>query len=169
MERYNHRKKQLMKKFSLTITLALCSLFSYSQGNKYLFIEAGGASILGAVNFDIRLNKNDKNGFGLRAGIGNTLGLFDSKDVKDAIIFPIGINYIYGKNNGGIVFGFNTTFIVMDKKKEEQSNFIFAPEIGYRYRPKNKGVSFHISYTPLFNTVDGTMPVWLGAGIGYSW
>jgi len=31
------------------------------------------------------------------------------------------------------------------------------------------GLGFHFSYTPIFNTVDGTMPVFLGIGIGYSW
>lgn len=35
--------------------------------------------------------------------------------------------------------------------------------------PKDNGLSFQATYTPLFNTTEGTMPFWIGVGIGYFW
>ncbi|MDF2514861.1 MAG: Uncharacterized protein K0R59_157 [Sphingobacterium sp.] len=140
-----------------------------AQGQKYVFVEAGGSSIFAAVNFDMRFKKSAREGFGLRAGVGNTLGVFDSEVVKDVVIFPAGVNYVYGSKKSSLVVGLNTSIALMKHNNGSESPVIISPEIGYRYRPYEKGIAFHVSYVPLFNTADGTMPVWLGLGLGYSW
>ncbi|MGJ1419791.1 hypothetical protein ACR79T_09200 [Sphingobacterium spiritivorum] len=158
-----------MKKILLIMSLLTTSFMCIGQGQKYTFIEAGGSSTIVALNFDMRFNKDSREGLGLRAGVGNTFGLFDSEAIKDIVVFPIGLNYIYGKKRSALVFGINTSIALINDKKGGESSFIIAPEVGYRFRPLERGFAFHASYSPLFNTVDGAMPFWFGIGLGYSW
>jgi len=155
------------------IILFILGLFISSaviaQGQKYAFLEAGGGSIFAAVNFDMRFKKDAREGLGFRAGVGNTFGIFDSDIVKDVVVFPLGVNYVYGSKKSAVVVGLNTSIALMKHNNGSESPVIISPEIGYRYRPYEKGIAFHVSYVPLFNTADGAMPVWLGLGIGYSW
>jgi len=158
-----------MRSVYIILCIVFISISSYGQGKKYVFLEAGGSSTIAAVNFDMRFKKETANGFGFRAGVGNTFSLFDSDDIKDVLIVPVGINYIFGKKKNAFIVGVNTTAALMGEKKGYESPLIISPEVGYRFRPETKGLGFHVSYTPLFNTVDGTMPLWIGVGIGYTW
>ncbi len=158
-----------MKNIYITLCFAFISLISNGQGKKYVFVEAGGSSTIAALNFDMRFKKNTVNGLGFRAGVGNSFGLFDSEDIKDVILVPLGFNYVFGEKKSAFVLGVNATVALMGNFKGDESPLIISPEVGYRFRQKTKGVGFHVSYTPLFNTVDGTMPWWFGAGIGYGW
>jgi len=161
------------------ITALLSIFFSisiYGQEQKYVFLEAGGPSIFMSANFDMRFRTSSREGWGARAGVGHSF-LFVDSDEMNALIFPVGINYILGKNRAGLLLGLNATIPFLygeDIRKSFGGVAIAArplivPEIGYRHRPMKSGLGFHFSYTPIFNTVDGTMPVFLGAGIGYSW
>lgn len=158
-----------MRNIYITLCLIFISISSYGQGKKYVFLEAGGSSTIAAVNFDMRFKKEAINGLGFRVGLGNSFGLFESKDIKDVLLVPVGLNYVFGEKKNAFVVGINTTVAIMGEKKGYESPLIISPEVGYRFRPETKGLGFHVSYAPLFNTVDGTMPLWLGAGIGYSW
>ncbi|OCA77146.1 hypothetical protein BBI01_01400 [Chryseobacterium artocarpi] len=159
----------MMKVIILFVLGLFVSSASIAQGQKYAFVEAGGSSIFAAVNFDMRFKKDAREGLGFRAGVGNTFGVFDSELVKDVVVFPVGLNYVYGSKRSSVVVGFNTSIVLVKHRNGSESPVIISPEIGYRYRPYEKGIAFHASYVPLFNTADGTMPVWLGVGVGYSW
>lgn len=40
---------------------------------------------------------------------------------------------------------------------------VYAPEIGYRFRPMNQGIGFQVTWAPLFNTADGAKVAWFGS------
>ena len=157
----------MIKTILTTLLCWLCFNSSFSQGQKFVFIEGGGSGVLLNANFDMRLKKESREGLGFKVGFGNTFYLEDGS----ATTFPIGINYVIGKNKSGLLLGVNSTFSVFGEgtKKFDTKSFVPSLEIGYRFRPIEKGFSFQITYTPLFNTVDGTMPIFGGIGLGYSW
>jgi len=134
-------------------------------------LELAGSGVFTTVNFDMRFNKEVTDGMGFRVGAGGTLVGFDI----DHILYtaPVGINHIFGKGKKGLIVGANSVFAIDSAPKEKKSDdfrsIIFSADIGYRYIPINNGVSFQATYTPLFNTVEDTMPFWIGIGIGYSW
>lgn len=83
----------------------------------------------------------------------------------------LGINYLVGKNRNYLLLGTNITFATFGKgtsQYEIRSN-IPSLEVGYRFIPIKSGFGFQVTYNPLFNTVDGFKPIWLGIGLGYSY
>ncbi|MCA5005382.1 hypothetical protein [Sphingobacterium bovistauri] len=157
-----------MIKTILTTFLFCCFItVTFSQGQKFGFIEGGGSGVLVNANFDMRLKKESRDGIGFKLGLGNTFYLEDGK----ATTIPIGINYLIGKNKSGLLLGLNNTFSIFGKgtKKFETKSVVPSLELGYRFRPLEKGFAFQVTYNPLFNTVDGTMPIFFGIGLGYAW
>jgi hypothetical protein len=139
-----------------------------AQGQKFAFAEGLGSGLLVSANFDMRFKKESREGFGARIGYTNT-GFVGDDDWISA--FPVGINYVYGQARSALLIGFTTTFPVIkdNNNLSDYSNAVFAPEIGYRFRPIEKGVAFQVTWAPLFNTVDGSKIPWFGLGIGYAW
>jgi len=169
--------KVVNKAYIIILLSLLFSDHGFGQGQKYAFLEAGGPSIFTSANFDMRFRPGSREGWGARAGVGHSF-LFTDGEGIDAFTFPVGINYLHGKNRGGLLLGLNVAIPYLHGRVIREAAFagvtigakpVIAPEIGYRYRPLISGIGFHFSYTPLFNTVDGFMPVFLGIGIGYSW
>lgn len=146
-----------------------CTFKSHSQGRQMVYLEGMGAGIFATANFDMRFKKDAREGLGFRAGIGNSSIAID----ESITTIPVGINYVYGKKRSALLLGANAAFGLYDIPKGEQdgnySHFVPSLEIGYRFRPMTRGVAFQVTYNPLFNTVDGTMPAYFGVGIGYSW
>ena len=157
------------KKILFISLLTLCTMNASAQHRKLAFFELGGSSIFGSANYEMRFSRNVNDGWGARFGFGGTFGAFDTGRIYTA---PIGINYIYGEGNNGLLIGANSVFAFNGEGEKKPSDFksvIFSADVGYRYSPKDNGLSFQATYTPLFNTIDGNMPFWIGAGIGYSW
>lgn len=152
----------------LLFALLISSLVSNAQYKKFVFLEGGGSGVLVNAVYDMRITKNQNNGIGFRLGIGNT---FYTEDIKGATTIPIGINYLLGKNKSFLILGANTTFGIFDKNLKDRTVKHIVPslEVGYRFVPQKRGFGFQVTYTPLFNTVDGLKPIYLGIGLGYSW
>ncbi len=122
-----------------------------------------------SVNFDMRFKKDENDGFGFRAGVGNSLILDEN-----ITTIPLGVNYLLGKNKSSLLLGANGTLGLFDNKLEDifnrqNSQFIPSLELGYRYRPISKGIAFQLTTHSFFNTVDKSAPLFFGAGIGYVW
>ena len=157
------------KKILFISLVTLCSVNVTAQHRKLSYIELGGSSIFGSINYDMRFSSNVNDGLGARIGFGGTFGTFDTDRIYTA---PIGVNYVYGKGRNGLLIGVNSVLAFNGEDVKKPSDFksvIFSADIGYRFTPKDNGLSFQATYSPLFNTVDGNMPFWIGAGIGYSW
>lgn len=159
-----------MKRKLVILLLSMFSLSIFAQHRKFGYLEVGGSSVFTSLNFDMRFDRENSDGFGFRVGAGGSFGAFDIDKIYTA---PVGLNYIYGKGKNGLILGANSVFAIDGEPKEKKSDdfrsVIFSADIGYRYTPIHNGFGFQATYTPLFNTIEGIMPFWIGVGIGYSW
>ncbi|WP_392469359.1 hypothetical protein ACF3OC_12925 [Sphingobacterium cellulitidis] len=139
---------------------------SYSQRQKFVFLEGLGSGALVNANFDMRFRADSRDGLGFKAGIGSS-GIYLDEQI---LTIPLGINYIIGKDRSGLLLGVNTVFAASPIDVKKKVNTIMPSlEIGYRFRPIEKGFAFQVTYNPIFNTVDGFKPLWFGVGLGYAW
>ena len=156
--------------------------FSQSHSTSHAFqlqLEVLGPGASSSFNIDSRLTKKE-NGIGFRAGIGITpLGwLKEACNSGSLNSFPIGINYLIGKNQHLLEFGAGGVLLFMTGTKvyctgmeknffsEETTNYWFT-SIGYRYQPVHKkGMTYRILVSPLFQK-DFPVKFWGGASIGY--
>ncbi len=80
------------------------SLCTFGQGQKIIFLEGLGAGVYASVNFDMRFKKDENDGFGFRAGVGNSFILDEN-----IMTIPLGVNYVFGKRKHGLLAGVNGT------------------------------------------------------------
>ena len=173
-----------MRIILLIILLFFISIKDFSQTHSSAHatqfqLEFAGPGIFSSLNIDSRFLKRE-NGPGFRLGIGITpLGMLkDQCNTGSLNSFPIGINYLVGKNKhlfelaGGIVFSFmsGTKRYCSNMGKhffsEKTTNYWFT-SIGYRYQPLHKkGFTYRLFVSPLFQK-NFPVKLWSGAGIGY--
>jgi hypothetical protein len=172
-------------KILLTSFLQLFMLHNgYTQSTPSLHamqiqLEFLGPGVAGSLAVDSRFTKGE-NGLGFRAGIGMTpLGLLrHSCNTGTLNSFPVGINYLAGKNKhllevaaGSVVlFMSGTKLYCLNAEKnffsEETTHYWFA-SAGYRYqRQHKKGVTYRAFISPLFQK-SFPIKLWGGASIGY--
>ena len=173
-----------MKKFFFLIFLLSVGSKNFPQSKfsshaTQLQLEAFGPGSLFSVNIDSRFGKKE-NGLGFRVGIGGTpLGLFGDACNKGSLnTFPLGINYLAGKNKHLLELGAGGVLLFMAGTKrycsdlgkgffgDEAEPYLFLTT-GYRYQPfKRKGLTYRAFVSPLFQK--GFSPkLWAGASIGY--
>ncbi len=139
---------------------------SHAQGQKFVFLEGMGSGVLVNANLDMRFKSESREGLGFKAGIGYS-GLYMDEQL---LTIPFGVNYLLGKNRSGLLLGVNAVISASsDHYNGELKSFVPSLELGYRFRPIEKGFAFQVTYNPLFNTVDGFKPLWFGVGLGYAW
>jgi hypothetical protein len=131
------------------------------------FVELGGPG-LASINFDTRFsNKND--GFGGRAGIGGFSVRDNFSDSKAGLIFlPIGVNYIFGKDNKNyfeIGAGVTPVFGTGDISSDFSETFGHII-LGYRMQPPNGGFTFRAFMCPVFGN-GFFIPYYAGLSFGY--
>ena len=151
-----------MKK-SLTILLAILLLaqVGFSQAAKAVFVEAGGPG-LASFNFDTRFSKKED-------GIGGRIGLGGFKiEGEGAVLIPVTINYIIGKNRKDYFeVGAGATFVpstsAVDGPLSQTSGHL---NFGYRYQPEKGGVFFRATINPVFGQ-DFFWPYYGGLSLGY--
>ncbi|WDF67845.1 hypothetical protein PQ465_16275 [Sphingobacterium oryzagri] len=117
----------------------------------------------------MRFKKDRNDGFGFRAGLGNSFILDEN-----ITTIPLGVNYVFGKRKHGLLAGINGTVGVFKRLRpgafnRKAGDFLPSLELGYRFRPLKKGFAFQTTFNPLFNTANGTMPLFFGLGLGYAW
>lgn len=152
-----------MKKILLFLTIVLVTNEVESQTSaKSIYAELGGPSIAG-LNFDMRL-ANKEDGLGVRAGIGGF-----KIDGEGALFFPLGLNYLFGKDQKNYFeIGAGTTFVsVTGNAIDGNLSTTFGHlSLGYRYQPAQGGFLFRAAVTPVFGK-GFFVPYYLGISFGY--
>ena len=138
---------------------------------KIIFVELLGAGVIGSVNADIRLKKNQQDGFGVRAGFG--LGESFSSDLSSNsgryYSIPLGINYLIGKRRNSLELGSIITpqFTFNKVFNGPQVVAVGVFNFGYRFQPLKEGLLFRAGWQPFYSTNNGLFPKFIGASLGY--
>lgn len=134
-----------------------------------LYAEFGGPSVAG-INFDTRFSKKE-NGIGGRIGFGGFM-----IDGSGVLFVPVGINYLVGKpaTKNFLELGMNLTYVsAKDNGGEADTENRLADTwgsltFGYRYQPKEPGVTFRVSVNPIISFKDAVLwPFYGGVSVGY--
>lgn len=157
-----------MKKFLLITILGLSfSTAIYAQepkSAKNIYFELGGPG-LASINYDMRFNKRN-DGLGFRAGVGGF-----SIDEETALFFPIGLNYLIGKDNRNYLeLGASFTYVNFKDGAGSGDNFTSSfgcLSLGYRLQPANGGFLFRAAITPVFGS-GYFIPFYGGISFGYA-
>ncbi len=142
-----------------------------------IFFEALGSGLLYSLNYERIL---DKWNVGLRAGASYftyAVSSYNRSGNLTLISFPIVASYYYGLRRGHhLQFGLGATLLYTGVATDslgtsfdaERSGVGLAASavVGYRYMPRDGGVSFGIGFTPLVRA-SKFLP-WGGANVGYA-
>lgn len=157
---------------------AVASNSSYLQDNNnkknHLFVEFLGNAGLYSLNYERMLRED----FAARVGIA-CYGVDIENDgitVSSSLyLFPVTLSYLAGKTEhkfevgGGLLISNASVSGKVEGLFDERysSNGIAGTAIvGYRYMPKDGGVTFRAGFTPIFGEY-GVLP-WFGVSIGYN-
>jgi hypothetical protein len=141
-----------------------------------VFIELGGNGLLYTLNYDRVVNEI----FSIRGGIGylsldgtTTSGGQTRAGKVSMLGIPLLANYMLGSDNHKLELGAGMTLFwasgtVSSADMVSSGSGIGAvgtAVLGYRYVPRNGGLTFRIGFTPLFSN-RGFLP-WGGVSLGY--
>jgi len=160
--------------------------------NKHFYSELFGPGYIFSINFDSRFMSNSRLGLGYRIGAGfdiHDFGVgvkhksewgyyyYDKTVTKTVYTIPVGINYVFGRENFPANFevGAGTTFytrkVVIDHfdlyYTEKAGYFTGHLSFMFRIAPVRGGFAFRIGFTPIIGTSGDLYP--MGAvGFGYA-
>lgn len=152
--------------------------------NKTFTAELGGGGVLFSANYDERFKK-ERLGWGYRIGVGYfkddvreyTLQFGYSYVTRTALTIPIGINYLFGKNNSDKMFEVGAGVTIFSRRMSlegdsynssyQDGNFIGHFSFLYRKQPIDGGYTWKIGFTPLIGT-NGEVITSAVIGLGYS-
>ena len=138
-----------MKKFLLSTTFILLGVIFVNAQNKAVYGELGGNGLVFSANYDMRFTKSE-NGFGFRAGVG-----FAGGTGASVFTFPVGLNYLTGKDAHHLELGIGVTPItatidLFDTDEDARGSTTFImPTVGYRYAKVGKGFIGRIYVGPV--------------------
>ena len=168
----SNQMKANIKFFTLTLSIFFLNFTIHAQRflkkeehrNQAVFGELGGNGLVFSVNYDTRF-LNKPIGIGARAGIG----YFGIPGLSDAILIPLQLNYLIGKNGKYLELGAGGTIIAgkLDFAKISYNSVVGTMNIGFRYQPQESGFMCNVALTPLI--IEGFFwPIYGGVGLGYS-
>jgi hypothetical protein len=142
-----------------------------------IFFEALGSGLLYSLNYERII---DKWNVGLRVGVSYftyAVSSYNRSGNLTLVSFPVLASYYYGLWRGHhLQLGLGATILYTGVATDslgtsfdaERSGFGLAASavIGYRYMPRDGGVSFGIGFTPLVRA-SKFLP-WGGANVGYA-
>jgi len=153
------------KSFILLAFAMILSYFGSAQSAKSIYFELGGPGIA-SFNFDTRFSGKD-DGFGGRIGIGGV-----SVDGSGVIYFPMGINWLLGKDGrhyfevGAGVTPVLETGDFSDGDGGDLTNTFGHLTFGYRMQPADGGYTFRVAIVPVFGN-GFFIPYYAGVSFGY--
>ena len=126
--------------------------------------EIGGSGLFFSGNYDFMF-KGQK-GLGARVGFG-----FFGISGASAFTFPVGLNYLIGNTSPNYFqIAFSATYVTgsieIGSGTAKGGGMIYVPSIGYRYAPKDKGVTGQIYVGPL---IIGGLAIFPFGGIGFGY
>jgi hypothetical protein len=141
-----------------------------------VFAEALGSGLLYSVNYE-RLIESWH--VGLRGGVSYftyAVSSYGSSGNLTLLSFPIVASYYLGWRSHNIQLGLGATILYTDVATDSQgtkfdgersgAGVAAAGVVGYRYMPRDGGVTFGVGFTPLVRT-SRFLP-WGGANVGYA-
>lgn len=136
---------------------------------KSVFFELGGPGIT-SVNYDMRFTKSES-GFGGRIGVGALILSSSSTDRFSWVLFPVGLNYLIGKDERNYFeLGAGVTPVYSSNKYDQNSKNFRSSfghlNFGYRFQQKNGGFLFRASINPVFGN-GFFLPYYGGISFGY--
>lgn len=152
---------------------------------KQFYVELGGGGVLFSANYDSRFAKSQL-GFGYRIGLGFGITTVETNsydyygysydyETKSYATFPIGLNYVFGKQKSAHAFEVGAGLSVLTRKVDLY-NYTNDPNnaghvIGYmtfmyRLQPLDGGFTWRIGFTPIIGTAGDIYPS-ATIGIGY--
>ncbi|MBA2561301.1 MAG: hypothetical protein H0V14_00040 [Chitinophagaceae bacterium] len=148
----------------LFISILLAWDINAQTAAKSVYAEIGGPGIA-SLNFDTRFNKTE-GGLGGRIGVGGF-----SIDGSSVVFFPIGINYLLGKDSKNYFeLGAGVTPLIASSDfSDDETNFSTTFGhliIGYRLQPANGGITFRAFICPVFGS-GFFVPYYAGISFGY--
>lgn len=158
-----------MKKILITTVSFFCMIATISAQNsaaKSVFAEIGGPG-LASINYDMRFNKKE-DGLGFRAGVGG-FSIDDFNDRVTVLFFPLGINYLLGKDGRNYFEVGGGATLVSASAKNTTGTFTGTfghLNLGYRLQPRNGGFTFRAAINPIFGQ-GGFIPYYAGISFGY--
>ncbi|HMO32573.1 MAG TPA: hypothetical protein PKE63_05225 [Lacibacter sp.] len=161
-----------MKKVLLLMAIVLFTATSgHAQAAKSVFLELGGPG-LASINFDTRFT-NKQDGIGARVGIGGFSFNYNlGTSGRSSVVFiPLGLNYLLGKNTANFFeLGAGYTQVITSNRTSSGSENFRSSfghlNFGYRYQPKESGVTFRVAINPVFGNF-GFIPTYGGVSVGY--
>ncbi len=153
----------------------------FDTRHKNIYVEFLGSHILLGVNFDMRLNKGQMDGIGLRGGIGGLhVSVEDGDDEADLglVTFPLEFNHLIGKRRSSFETGIGIlpAYATISGEGEftdyeyiEAEGFGIAGAfltLGYRLQPLNNGFMLQINWNPLILRNSGFRVGWFGLSLG---
>ncbi len=153
---------------------------SLNKRHKNITVGINGANLTQGAHFDMRFRKNKMNGFGFKVGVGGfSLRRFLSVRVAEEgiVTAPIQLNYVLGKKRHGLELGFgalpvyakggNTEVAIGNQNLAIDNIDLIGglATIGYKFQPKNTGLSFAINSNHVITESAGTKS-YLGIQIG---
>jgi len=159
----------MLKMKALIITfLSLCGLTTaYGEtANNSIYLELGGNAAAYSVNYE----RNFEREWGLRMG----LGAF-KLDNRVEFAVPMMVNKYWGNSTSGytsnhkLETGLGLVYFTADGKSRifndiHRNTLAATASIGYRYLPKEKGLTFKVAFTPI--VTNSYLLPWIGFSIG---
>lgn len=166
-----------MKKF--VVVFLFLSLIGHSasyaqqterEQGRGVYFELFGSGLTYSINYDQRFEKRF-DGLGFKAGLS-----YIGVDGTSVATFPLGLNYLLGKNGKYFEMGLGGTYLA----GADRSNTFFTGDgrttgdgfvgnliLGYRSEPQDGGFLFRASVTPMFGS-GFFWPFYAGFSFGYA-
>jgi hypothetical protein len=181
--KYRRQAGFLIKKFFCNrLILVVIALTGYSlksvgqqQAKNAVYLEAASKGPVYSINYDRIIRTGDKLAYTVRVGFSIE---------KNAVSFPVGINFMKGQNDHHAEFSF--TVIPFIDRVDENSGmnndetdkyFFINPTIGYRFQKVEKGIFIKAAVGPSifldppandFWNMDPKVHAFLSIGAGFS-
>ena len=166
-------RKALTRPTFLVIIFSLSLLSAFAQeeeeppgkpsGNaSQVYVEAGGPGFAYSLNYDGRFGRKDK-GIGFRVGASAIY-----VDGSGAFTFPIGLNYLIGRQGNYFEVGAGATLATSEDVFDTESGKMTWGFVSFGYRRqayRKQGITWRVAFNPIFG--DGFFIPWFGASIGY--
>ncbi len=132
------------------------------EARNALYIELLGNAGLYSMNYDrtvVTLAERHRIGF----RVGLSLVPLDTLGVQFPLVFPVTLNYLYGRQRRLEIGAGVAPRVVFDKDWSPSVSVHLATTLGFRLQRFDNDFVFRVGFTPLF--FDGVFP-WVGVSLG---
>lgn len=177
MQNSNSWKLATGKPILFLILLSTLLLASPCHGQKTtwpknaVFIEVGGNGFIYSLNYSRVFDNFINVRIGVSAGEIRLGGQSFFEVKAHAIALPLTASILYGQGNNRLEFGLGAVRIrslidITGARVVNNARFIASGLVGFVHQPKERGVLFRASFTPML--IDNRLVPWFGVSVGYT-